>query len=179
MHAAVIDANVFHAFFHETFKGEPHNERTGSALPIFRSLGSKVVAFIDSGELIEIEWRQVCQGAEEWFMAWLENSILQGHVYEVDPSTDRTISKRYFASGFPRGRDICYIRVAHGLTQLCRKAQPWIVAEDIDFFDPTKKLAGRKFQTLESGKGPIARLLEQDGIHVGCIKTFALHIAAN
>lgn len=179
MQAAVIDANVFHAFFYETFKGEPHNERTGSALPIFSSFGSKLVAFIDNGAIIENEWRQVCKGAEEWFMAWLEDSILQGHIYEVDPSTDKNIPKRYFAAGFPRGRDICYVRVAHGITQLCRRTQPWIVAEDIDFFDPTRKSAGRKFQTLESGRGPVAQLLRQDGIHVGCIKTFALHIAEN
>lgn len=172
MHATVIDANVFHAFFYETFQGKPHSERTASAMPVFSSLGSKLVAFVDAGALIESEWRQVCQGAGEWFTAWLENAILHGHVYEVESSSDKSLMKRYCAAGFPRGRDICYVRVAHGLTQVCKRARPWLVAEDIDFFDPTRKAAGRKAEVLKSGNGPIARLLREDGIQVACIATF-------
>lgn len=177
MHATVIDANVFHAFFYETFQGKTHAERTASAMPIFSSLGSKLVAFVDAGELIESEWRQVCQGAGEWFTAWLENAILQGHVYQVESSTDKLLNKRYCGAGFPRGRDICYVRVAHGLTQVCKRTRPWIIAEDIDFFDPTKKSAGKKAEVLRSGNGPIAHLLRADGIEVACIATFSAALA--
>lgn len=178
MHAAVIDANVFHAFFYETFEGKTHAERTASAMPIFQSLGSKVVAFLDDGALIENEWRQVCLGATEWFTAWLEQALLQGHVYEVEASTDRDLLKRYCAVGFPRGRDICYVKVAHGLTQVCRRTSPWIVAEDVDFFDPTKKAAGKKINILKASSGPVARLLRDDGIRVACISTFSEQIDA-
>jgi hypothetical protein len=178
MHATVIDANVFHAFFYETFEGKPHGERTGSALQIFGTLGNKLVAFLDTGKIIESEWRQVCVGASEWFNAWLEDSLIQGHIFEVESSTDKNLSKRYCAAGFPRGRDICYVRVAHGLTQICKRTNPWLVAEDIDFFDPTKKAAGKKAAVLKAGQGPIAKLLRDDGIRVACIKTFSDHIAA-
>jgi hypothetical protein len=147
-------------------------------MPIFHSLGSKLVSFLDSGSLIESEWRQVCLGATEWFTAWLEHALLQGHVYEVEPSTDVNLLKRYCAAGFPRGRDVCYVRVAHGLTQICKRTTPWIVAEDVDFFDPTKKSAGKKAETLKAGKGSVARLLRDDGIRVACISTFSDHIAA-
>lgn len=173
MHAVVIDANVFHAFFYETFENKAHPERTASAMPIFQLLGSRVVGFLDNGTIIENEWRQVCLGAAEWFTAWLDHAFLEGLVYEVEASTDKNLSKRYCTAGFPRGRDICYVRVAHGLTQVCRRTSPWIIAEDVDFFDPTKKAAGKKVNVLKAGKGPVARLLRDDGIHVACISTFS------
>lgn len=178
MHAAVIDANVFHAFYYETIHGHPHTERTASALPIFQSLGSKSVGFVDSGEIIENEWRQVCAGASEWFTAWLEDAIIHGHVYEVDASDDANLLKRYRAVGFPGGRDVCYIRVAHALTRVCKRTVPWIVAEDVDFFDPTKKSSGKKAETLKAGTGAVARQLRTDGIRVACIATFSRELIA-
>jgi len=179
MLATVIDANVFHAFFYETFQGKPHGERTGSAIPLFSSLGSKSVAFVDDGCIIESEWRGVCKGAEEWFGAWLAEALLCGWLYEIEPSSDKGLPKRYNSAGLPKGRDICYVRVAHGLTQVCKRTRPWIVAEDVDFFDPTRKASGRKAEILKTGKGPIAGLLRTDGIEVACIESFTSILTAH
>lgn len=178
MRTTVIDANVFHAYFYETLHGKPHLERTGSAMPLFQALGSACIGFLDDGSLIESEWRNVSKGAEEWFNTWLAESLAEGKLFEIAPSTDKGLSKRYAAAGFPRGRDICYIRVAHALTNLCRRSKPCLVAEDIDFYDPKKKAHPGKADTLRRGVGPVSSLLNNDGIELRCIETFCAELKA-
>jgi hypothetical protein len=169
---AVLDANVFNAFFYETFKGAPHPERTGPVSSVFESLGSCVLAFVDEGGQLQGEWRAVAKGAEEWFDAWLADAFATGKLYAIEPSNDAQLRTRYLKLGFPGGRDLWYIRVAHQLTKMCSKSEPHLVAEDVDFFDPTQKKASQKIKLLLSGKGPVADQLEKDGIRACCIRNF-------
>jgi hypothetical protein len=172
MKSLVIDANVFHAFFYESIKGVNHPERTGQVTPIFDALGTSLIAFIDEGKQIEHEWRTVAKLGQEWFDNWLADCFLNGKVFEIEHSKDANIARRYKDAGFPSGRDIWYIRVAHGLTSICKRSRPCLIAEDVDFFDPTKKKSSNKKEIFLSGKGPVVELLRKDGIDLFCIQTF-------
>lgn len=176
MRSIVIDANVFHAYVHETILGSAVAERTGSARPIFDTLGVTSVAFIDSGRQIESEWRALTMFAQEWFGAWLADAFAEGRLFEIDPSSDPQLNKRYRKVGFPGGKDIWYVRTAHGLTLLCRRSRPCLIAEDIDFYDPAKKATGNKCAVFRAGTGPVSKQLKDDGIDLRCIEMFCKEI---
>lgn len=172
MKSIVIDANIFHAFFFEQMKGQQHPERTAAVTPIFDSLGTSVIAFFDEGKQIEQEWREVSKHGEEWFDNWLAESFSTGKIFEVEHSKDAQIARRYGKLGFPRGRDIWYVRTAHGLTAICQRTRPCLIAEDIDFYDPKLKKSTNKIDIFLAGKGAVAELLRQDGIDLFCARTF-------
>lgn len=172
MRSIIIDANVFHAFFYETLHRAPYCERTGTAEPIFSSLGEKCVAFLDEGAQIEAEWRALSAGAEEWFNNWLAEGFSGGRLYEIEPSKDPQLRKRYRLAGFPDGKDIWYIKVAFGLACICKKSKPCLVAEDIDFYDPRQKKSPNKASIFRAGKGPVSSVLHGDGIELKCIEKF-------
>ncbi|RYH67901.1 MAG: hypothetical protein EON54_03610 [Alcaligenaceae bacterium] len=169
--SVVIDANVFHAFLYETIRDEVHPERTASPMPLFHSLGVQAIAFVDEGGQIEAEWRTLCGGANEWFDTWLAECFSEGRIYAIEPSKDATLSKRYHAVGFPRGKDMWYIKVVHGLAGICNRNKPTLVAEDVDFYDPTKKRQANKKAIFKAGKGPVCSAMKIDGIMVKCIQT--------
>ena len=171
MRSIVIDANVFHSFAQESILGIPNGERTASALPLFQGLGTRCIAFLDSGGQIEAEWSKLARFASEWFEAWLAASFADGRIYEVEPSPDPQLVKRYRQIGFPGGKDIWYIKTAHGLVTLCQRSKPCLVAEDIDFYDPTKKTAPNKIEVFRAGRGPVCRQLANDGIDIRCIES--------
>jgi len=91
-------------------------------------------------------------------------------MYEVDASSDAQLARRYRRIGFPAGKDIWYIKTAHGLVLLCGKSKPCLVAEDIDFYDPKKKAAPNKCDLFRAGGGPVSKQLKTDGIDVRCIE---------
>lgn len=170
MKSLVIDANVFHSFAMEKINEKYITSRTASALKIFDLLGEKAVIFIDEGGHIEQEWRNLVAFASEWFTGWLENAFADGRIYEITPSSDPHLVKRYRTGGFPKTADIWYIKTAHGLRCLCIRNRPFLVSEDIDFYDPKSKRSKNKNDFFKSGSGTVCDLLRADGIDLRCIE---------
>jgi len=176
MRSLVIDANVFLAFAREEILGEENVERTASPSPLFNGLGVEVVAFLDSGGHIQSEWRDLIKFAPEWFSTWLAHAFAEGKLYEVDPSIDPQLAKRYRKIGFPSGKDIWYIKTAHGLVVICHRNRPCLVAEDIDFYDPAQKAMPNKCDYFRKGRGVVCKQLKDDGIDLRCIETARLEL---
>jgi hypothetical protein len=170
MRTVVIDANVFRAFAYEVVAGRTDAERTASPLPLFESLGSQCVAFLDEGGQVQSEWATLANFAAEWFGTWLAEAFAEGKMYEVEASTDPQLPRRYRNLGFPTTKDIWYIKTAHGLVTLCRRSRPLLVAEDVDFYDPSKKQAANKADIFRAGRGPVCKQLKADGIDLRCIE---------
>ncbi|MFN7121429.1 MAG: hypothetical protein ACK4NM_05285 [Hydrogenophaga sp.] len=169
MKSIVIDANVFAAYALEHLGGAPTGDRTASPITLFDLLGTRAVAFIDDGGQIEQEWRTLANYATEWFNEWLADSLADGRIYEIPPSTDPQLVRRYKALGFPNTTDIWYIKTAHGLCHICKRSRPFLIAEDIDFYDPKLKKAPNKVQIFRRGTGTVCDRLEKDGIDLRCI----------
>lgn len=170
MKSLVIDANVFGAFAMEQMTGTSTIDRTASPITIFDMLGNRAVAFLDEGGQIEREWRNLVTFAPEWFSEWLADSLADGRIYEIAPSSDPQLIKRYQALGFPDTTDIWYIKTAHGLSRLCNRNRPFLVSEDIDFYDPKSKYIKNKNDFFRSGSGKVCKRLRVDGIDLRCIE---------
>lgn len=179
MKSLVIDANVFCAFALEHITGIPTSDRTASPITLFGLLGDKAVAFLDDGGQIEREWGNLVTFAPEWFSEWLADSLADGRIYEITPSSDRQLVKRYRALGFPNTTDIWYIKTAHGLSTLCKRNRPFLVAEDIDFYDPKLKHMKNKNDIFRKGSGKVCNLLRDDGIELRCIENATNELSAD
>lgn len=169
MRSLVIDANIFYAYCVEMLTGEINKERTDSPVGIFDILGTKAVAFLDEGGQIENEWRQLLNFAPEWFAEWLANSLANGLIYEIEPYNDQATAKRYRQLGLPSGRDIWYIKTSFGIRNICKRNNPILISEDIDFYDPKLKNHPRKHEIFLNEKGDICKELKRDNIELRCI----------
>lgn len=165
----MIDANIFLAFGIEAITGEIDPERTDSPVGIFDILGEKAIAFLDEGGQIESEWRKMLNFAPEWFSEWLANSLADGLVYEIEPHNDQSIIKRYKQLGLPAGRDIWYIKTAFGIKNICKRSNPILISEDIDFYDPKLKNHPKKHEIFLNGNGKVCKELRADNIELKCI----------
>ena len=119
---------------------------------------------IDIGDKVQHEWFTQCPSA--LFKEWFVQNMKLGRIRMVKPFIAEQHKRELLTKlGFPkRGYDLTYVAVAN-VTQ-----KRYIVTEDIDFFDPTKKHAEN--QTKEKIKrersGPVCRYLRREmGIVVG------------
>lgn len=173
----LIDANVFRAIFEEDIGlSAPRPERTASAMPILDQNKRPSKIFVDNAadSQIEAEWFAQCRNNTEWFEAWLAHQYQFGNLWRVDvDASHQQHAKQVLAFGFPQGsRDIWYIRVAYA-SKDTRPAQPiYLVSEDIDFYDPTKKASSKKQQWIANGRGPVANHLKKNGIQVCCLQAY-------
>lgn len=176
----VIDANVFRAFYEEEVLGypPPRPGRTASPASIFASLSKGAFTYIDSGQQIEHEWRNVCKGGEEWFDGWLAEAFATGGVTPLEINNKRIVEQQYRKIGFPfKGRDIWYVRVSVSLSSACSTNNAYLVSEDIDFFDPALKKDAHREKCIQNGTGPVAKQLKKDGVMACCIKCFLENLA--
>ena len=177
MHTIVIDANVFKAFYEVEVLGypPPRPQRTGDAKPIFDSLGSLCVALLDSGGQIEIEWRNMCLGGEEWFNEWMATAYANGQIFPIDVPNTAAIKKKYQKLGFPVNlRDFWYIKLCLAILNMCNKHEVVLVTEDIEFYSPQHKNHTGKNHYIVNSKGTIAKELRDDGVRVCCISNSLL-----
>ena len=162
----IIDANVFKGYFQATL-GENH-DLCGCPLALFGFATSTNPIYQDAGGIIESEWLAVVD--PEWFNVWLANQLTSGVVTYIEPKKDLGFEKNLFNLGFPRGRDIIYIRVGMAVTKLF-ECMCELFTEDLDFYDPTMKKCPSitRQRILSSSKGPIAKLLKRNNIQVFCV----------
>lgn len=170
---AVIDANVVCGYYKEAILGKA-NDLTGPVTPIFDRLGNEDTAYIDEGGQVESEWRRVVEN--EWFEIWFTDSIRDGLIKRIGVETCRDLFVKLTVLGFPASRDRWHIRVAKKVaesTNLCV-----LLTEDLDFYDPKKKLGSSKTRTsiLLGEAGPVsAHLRRHEGIVVSCAVNYLGH----
>lgn len=171
----VIDANVFKAYYEESVLElpAPRPGRTDSPSSIFARLGADTFSYVDVGQQMESEWRNLCRGGEEWFDGWLSSVYASGGVTPMDINKTKVPENKYREVGFPfKGRDIWYIRVAVSLSSACSTNDAYLISEDIDFFDPKRKKDASREKYIRNGEGAVAKQLKKDGVFVCCICSY-------
>ncbi|HEU5207977.1 MAG TPA: hypothetical protein VFU06_01095 [Longimicrobiales bacterium] len=169
MTSNVVDANIIRAYFEEAVLNLTP-DTTAPCRAFIESLGSTNVCFVDSNGTIEHEWGNVVD--PDWFRAWFGDLLATGAVGIIDAPARPDLRNELRKLGFPaNGRDIWYVRAAAAAAGNADSAQ--LVTEDIDFFDPTKKKAGKKARDrlLHERKGPVLKALEKHGISVNAMCT--------
>lgn len=120
----LIDANVFKGYYQMDL-GKGH-DLCGCPQTLFRAVTAQTPVFHDDGRIVEEEWRRVVD--RDWFDAWLSASLQSGLVEYLKPSHDASVEKKLQALGFPKGRDIIYVRL--GLSATAKRGPCSFYTED-------------------------------------------------
>lgn len=163
----VIDANIVSAYFMESVLA-CNPGLTGSAVSVFERAGFGDTVHLDDTQHIENEWRSVV--SPEWFNAWYGDLLINGGAAFIRVETCTNLRRTLEALGFPRSKDIWYIRTAVAVSQ--RFGSATLVTEDMDFFDPRDKLAPsvRRSALLRAASGRVCRRLRKhERIRVTCV----------
>jgi hypothetical protein len=131
--ARVIDANVLKEYYQVTVLDMPAT-LTGNAQDAFDRTEPII---IDEGDQIANEWKSlVCR---DWFDTWFARMLTGNRIAMVTAKSCPNLATLLTRHGFPRqSRDIWYVRTAKSFLAN-NKNCCFIVTEDLDFFDPTKK----------------------------------------
>ena len=165
MKHVVLDANLFKAFFDKSVCGTEVNTN-GCPVELFAKLGITFLATLDDEGIIEYEWRSLVQG--EWFDAWLAEKLINAHIILVAAPTSIAVEKALQKLGFPKSRDVKYVRTA--LTNVAR-GHSHLFTEDLDFYDPTQKGCAAKQRTklLSGSKSKVQKLLRKYEVEIGSV----------
>lgn len=166
----VIDANVFKGFYMEEVLGSSNTDLTDSTLPIISSLGVRYQLILDTGNKIQTEWLMVVHN-DEWLTEWLAKKLINGQasVVPVSAKQGQGSLKKLHSMGFPKSRDVWYIRTAAASQTYCNAKSATLLSEDLDFYAPKRKsqLSGKsRREFLKKGRGPVAESLRRDKIYV-------------
>lgn len=164
----VVDANVMKGYFDESVIEIPHT-LSASALHLF---DSTIKIALDDQDQISSEWKAVVD--REWLDQWLAEKIRDGKILIIEPESINQIQQELFNLGFPRSRDIWYIKTAKGLLKLTD--EPIIISEDIDFYDPTKKgqaTGAARFKLMKKRSAPVRKAINKRvTIDVMCVDEY-------
>ena len=161
----VIDANVLAAFYKASVHEET-DECSDQVLELFDRLGNQDLAFVDSGQMIETEWR--AQADPDWFDAWFVERITEGAVSSIDvDSCGDLVKKLETKCGFPKGsRDRWYVRTARTRV-ITADGEVALVSKDVDLFHPKAKgNSGARRKALRHCSGCVVKELGRCSIHV-------------
>lgn len=164
----VVDANVVQGYFLASVIGS-ESHLTACPKGFFHALGPSRLAYVDDDGQIKAEWRAVVD--PEWLEAWYADLIRDDKLVPV--STDQRLSrhflKRLHQEGFPRSRDVWYVRVAFSVVSLAGACT--LVTEDLDFYDPAEKqcTAARRERILRSSEGWVVKAMRAESILVRAV----------
>ena len=160
----VIDAQVVSWYLAESLGATTPATESPDAL--FERLGGEDTAFVDEGGQIQHEWRSVTDA--DWFDQWFGELLVSGAIVIVEAQACRALLTHLHGNlGFPRSRDVWYIRTAAGVGHAIG-LPVGLVTEDMDFYDPPSKVCtpGRRARILAGCSGSVARHLRREGILV-------------
>lgn len=165
----LVDANIFNGFF-QMEMGKSH-DLCGCPTTLINSASINNPIFHDLGKIVEAEWRGVVD--QYWFDSWLAEKLQSGCIQYLSPTHDAGTEKRLASVGFPRSRDIVYVRI--GITLTAQNGVCLFYTEDMDFYDPAQKgcAAKRRKKILRNSSGPVPKLLSKIGINVRCTPALA------
>lgn len=168
----VIDANVFQAYYQKNLHGNLPNV-TGDPSDLFERilLGTVRITF-DESDHIKSEWERVVE--REWFGRWFSKMLMDGDIQFVALAPCDFLCHMQ-QHGFPRSKDVRYLQTA--MASKCDDSQVYLVSEDMDFFDPTKKASGlaTRHRIMKDGATRITNYLrKKQNIQVACISNALL-----
>lgn len=147
----VVDANVMNYFQRERLLGEQ-----GEAWNAIEAIKSVSSIALDADGHCEAEWLECAGGAvplalKDWIADMLASEKIQLFNFNCD-----NMFKELGALGVPK-KDHKWVRLARSAPS------DFIVTEDIDLFDPTKKCATneKKQELKHAGSGPVAKHLRK------------------
>ena len=148
-----VDANVIKAFNDDYARNVDSTERV-----LIERIARTIGFVVDVGGKIKHQWFDLCRSVflQEWYVA----NLYHGVIREVSPKNDARHRKKLVNDlGFPaKGFDLDYIFVANAGTTR------YILTEDMDFFDPSLKLADdkAKMRAKHERKGAVCRYLSKE-----------------
>lgn len=155
-----VDANAINTFQAERIADSPGKAHAKLSL-IFQ--GNCIALDIEG--LCQQEWLDCAGGKVPLALAdWIADQQICGRI-KYYPLFNNSCRKSLMLLGMPQN-DHKWVRLAIG------SGGKIIVTDDVDFFDPTKKMASAKTKEKikTSGKGPCSKgLMKQFGIFVECL----------
>lgn len=167
--ARVIDANVLKEHYQVSVLELP-GSLTGNTLDAFNRAEPII---IDDGDQIENEWKSlVCH---DWFDIWFSRMLTEEKIKMVTAKSCPQLAALLTKHGFPKNsRDIWYIRTAKSFLK-SNNATCFLITEDLDFFDPTKKGTSgvARVAIMKNQKSPLRHALKKaESINVLCLGDF-------
>lgn len=161
----IVDANIFKGYFQHQM-GTTHS-LCGCPNKIIGKASAATPIYYDFDGIVENEWMSVVD--RDWFASWLAAQLQSGAIAYAKPIIDSGLEKNLTTLGFPRGRDVVYIRLCLGVMQI-KKSGCEFFTEDLDFYDPKKKRypAKTRIAILTKSTGPVLKLLKKRDILVSC-----------
>ncbi len=155
----VIDANRIAGYFKESVL-ELNTDLTDKATYIIDRPENQDQVYLDINGNIEKEWESVVDS--EWFSVWFARLLIDEKAYCIEVDLYSFLCKKLRLLGFPRSRDIWYIRTAKEISN--NQSRAYIISEDIDFFDPSKKCSSSssRLTILKNRRGPICKYLDKN-----------------
>lgn len=162
----IIDANVFKGYF-QVIIGSTH-DLCGCPKKLIDKATASNPIYHDIDGIIASEWQAVVD--REWFEPWLADQLEAGTIAYIIKKIDLGLERKLASNGFPKTRDVIYVRVGLSAVNLTGLACS-LFTEDIDFYDPKKKGIASKTRKkmLAASSGPVAKLLKNSLIEVKCV----------
>lgn len=160
----IIDANIFQGYFQADI-GSMHN-LFGCPKALVNSASQENPIYHDLGRIIESEWRNLVE--PEWFEGWLAGALASGLIAILNAPHDNAIEKKVSAQGFPKSKDVVYIRLGACIAKSMGACN--FYTEDMDFYDPSLKgcAAKTRKRLITTSAGPVAKILRKHSINVQC-----------
>ncbi|MBY4383859.1 hypothetical protein HQO24_04295 [Rhodococcus fascians] len=170
----VVDANVVLAVCKEHLGFEVPTSETPSRVFESAEFGSFRIV-LDEGGKIYNEWEQTCP--IEWLESWFMTLATTHNVVEVKATAQQQICKAARTEyGLPRSENIWLIKTSATVGK--RGKETYLLAEDVDLFEPSSKTNSRRRKKILSGesKGDLQKLLAKNYVSVVSIAMLAARI---
>lgn len=159
----IVDANIFKSYYDLFINGIP-SQLTDCPSKIFNNIGTKksyIAVFDDSG-IIKHEWENLVD--YQWFEIWYSDMLLNENFRLTETQVDQKLESLLTQHGFPKGRDIIYVRTAKQVSY--ENGKCIFATEDLDFFDPKNKNSANKtrIRILEKSQGNVCKSLNKFNI---------------
>lgn len=171
---AVIDAQIFQQYFACSQRSAACGLTCDPSF-LFDLASEQLLLFLDEGEIIEHEWRNVVDRL--WFDTWLAGEFARGKIRTIAVPPNGKLRRELLALGFPvrRSRDIWYVRTACEAKVLAGTTEEMtLVSEDLDFYEPREKGAAhkRRMKILLASGGAVSKHLRREyQVLVACVAT--------
>jgi hypothetical protein len=167
----IVDANIFKGYVMERIL-EINHALTGSPISIFED--SDVIICFDEKDQIKTEYVNLIKErmAVELIIEMLNEGKIRLTNYKIDEGVESALRSRGFDMD---SRDKWYVRVALYAKSINDDKRIFLISEDIDFYDPTKKECSceERNTIIRSKSSPVCKyLVKMAGISPICVETY-------
>lgn len=160
----VIDANCWKLFIDEKMA---EVEDIGHKL--FGVAATSGGILFDDGNIVRQQYIDLKKPySEQLFDIWFEECVTMGSVHLIEVPNSANIVRELKALGVPKVEYVYFKLAIAGSAN-------YIVSIDVDFFDPTMKMAGskKKLSIISKGVGPVCKHMKKvHGVYISCPEAF-------